>query len=68
VNLDHEVDAIQSIYNATKFKVGVKYHVNSAVTISAGYHWTVTEQDRLNLNNVVLSFRLNLEPVVMFMM
>ncbi|QUM89982.1 outer membrane beta-barrel protein [Moritella sp. 36] len=68
VNLDHEVDAIQSIYNATKFKVGVKYHVNSAVTISAGYHWTVTGQDRLNLNNVVLSFRLNLEPVVMFMM
>ena len=68
VNLDHEVDAIQSIYNATAFKVAAKYHLNSAVTISAGYHWTVTEQDRLNLNNVVLSFRLNLEPAALFLM
>lgn len=68
VNLDHEVDAIQSIYNSTAFKVGAKYHLNSAITIGAGYHWTVTEDDRLNLNNVVLSFRLNLEPVAMFLM
>lgn len=68
LNLDHEVDSIQSIYNATAFKIGAKYHVNSAVTIGAGYHWTVTEQDRLNLNNVVLSFRFNLEPVALFLM
>jgi len=68
VNLDHEVDAIQSIYNSTAFKVGAKYHLNSAITLGMGYHWTVTEQDRLNLNNVVLSLRLNLEPVALFLM
>jgi len=68
VNLDHEVDKIQSMYNATAFKVGVKYHINSAVTVGAGYHWTATEADKLNLNNVVLSFRLNLEPVALFML
>lgn len=68
VNLDHDVDVIQSIYNSTAFKIGAKYHLNSAITIGAGYHWTVTESDRLNLNNVVLSFRLNLEPVALFLM
>ena len=68
VNLDHEVDAIQSIYNSTAFKIGAKYHLNSAITLGMGYHWTVTEQDRLNLNNLVLSLRVNLEPVAMFLM
>lgn len=60
-DIEDSVHDDQAVFNTPVFEGGIRFHVLPALTLGVAYNWSFSEDEILDLGNVMLSVRLNFE-------